>query len=171
MCIDNAKSNPFGHKGNRFSDEFIKVAIYIYIRGGKSLYEFFHLNLNFPALKTVQRRMLKFHKKLIENHFYFDELVNFLKINNYVYEVCILEDGTKITEAAEYDAIENLITGLVAPTNASTGIPIEKFFPALTAKQISIAIQNSPKASYVQVILAKPNDAGKVAFISHDKNS
>lgn len=86
------------------------------------MYEFFHHNLSLPSLKTVQRRMLLLHNKLKENHLYFDELENFLEKNNYSKEVCILEDGTKITEAAEHDAIENLIIGLVAPTNASTGM-------------------------------------------------
>lgn len=111
--------------------------------------------------------MLQFHSKLKESHFYFDELVKFLEKNNYAKEVCILEDGTKITEAAEYDAIEKVINGLVAPTNATTGMPEANFFPALSAMQIVTAIQNCPKASYVQVILAKPNVAGREkSFIS-----
>lgn len=101
------------------------------------------------------------HRKLNEGHLYFDELNEFLEHNGYCKEVCILEDATKITEGAEYDAIEKIILGLVAPKNESTGMPQEKFFPALSAKQIVDAITSFPKASYVQVILAKPNERGQ----------
>lgn len=77
-----------------------------------------------------------------------------------------MEDGTKITEAVEYDAIEKLIVGLVSPIDKSTGLAKEKYFSALSAKQIVDAIQKNPKASYVQVILAKANIAGELNNIS-----
>lgn len=157
----NAKKNELGNKLNRYSDEIHKIAIYLFIRGGKKMYEFFHSNLNFPSVKTVKRKMLDYRKKLHEGHLYFDELVTYLDSKGYPREVSINEDGTKITEVAEYDAGEKIIQGLISPIDKRTGMPKENFFQALSAKQIVDAITNNSKASYVQVILAKPNFVGK----------
>lgn len=160
MCLENAQKNEPGNNQNRFSDDVHKTAIYLYIRGGRKLYEFFTLNLNFPSIKTVKRKMLQYRKKLHEGHLYFDELAEYLDFKGYPREVSINEDGTKITEIAEYDAVEKVIQGLISPFNKRTGMTKERNFPALSAVQILQAIKNNPKASYVQVILAKPNFAG-----------
>lgn len=71
-----------------------------------------------------------------------------------------MEDGTKISKRIEYDAVEKVVLGLVSPLQKKTGMPREKFFSAQTAKQIVDAVQKNQKASYLQVILAKPNVKG-----------
>lgn len=162
LLIENAKKNSIGYHGNRFSmNEIMKLSIYLYIRGGRHLYRFFNINLRLPVLKTVTRNMLQYHKKLSEGILYFDELSEMLNINNYPREVCIVEDGTKITEIVEYDADDKVLTGLVTPISNLTGMPRVKNFPATTGLQIIDAIRQNPKAAYVQVILAKPNIAGE----------
>lgn len=161
LLITNAEKNTIGNRGNRYNvNEIMKIAMYIYIRGGRNLYGFFNLNLKLPVLKTVQRNMLQYHKMLSEGHLYFDELDTMLQNNNYPREVCILEDGTRLTEMVEYDAMTRSLIGLVSPIESTTGMPKEGNFPALTAQQIIDTLTHSTKAAYVQVILAKPNVAG-----------
>lgn len=161
LCLENARINCVGNKQNRYSENIHKCAIYLFIRGGKKLYDFLHLNMNLPSLKTVRRKMIQYRGKLLEGHLYFDELDAFLTSKGYPREVSIMEDGTKISERVEYDATEKIILGLVSSLQKKSGMPEEKFFSAMTAKQIVDAIQNNKTASYVQVILAKPNVAGE----------
>jgi hypothetical protein len=106
--------------------------------------------------------MIKFHKKPIESNFYFDELLKFLVDNKYPLEVCLMEDGTKLTEAVEYDATQNVLCGLVSPMDEETGIPKMNFYKAESASKIKESIENGVKAVYVQVVLAKPNVPGKL---------
>lgn len=160
--IENAEKNSIGNRGNRFHmNEIMRIAMYLYIRGGRHLYGFFNLNMAFPTLKTVKRKMLQYHEKLQEGRFYFNELDAMLVNKKYPREVCIVEDGTKLTEIVEYDAIDKVLNGLVTPISNLTGIPREKNFPATTGKHIIDAIQQNSKAGYVQVILAKPNVSGE----------
>lgn len=166
IMIENAQNNCSGCHGNRYSTEIMKIAMYFYIRGGKHLYEFLYFNLNLPALKTTQRNMLQHHKKLKEGYLYFDELENFLLSNNFEREVCVMEDGTKITEAVEYDAVEKVLLGLVSPLDNRTGMPSSNAFPARSAKQIIDAIKNNSKATYVQIILAKSSSSGIFLYFS-----
>lgn len=167
---NNANMNSFSSSGNRFSVPLMQVAVYLYIRGGRSLYEFLKLNLVLPSYETLRKQMSLFQKKRIEGKFYFDDLIQHIQTNAYPNEVAIVEDGTKLTESIEYDADSNSILGLVLPIDESTGMPRVNCFPAETAKHICDAIKNFAKSSYVQVVLAKPNLAGNYSECLISKN-
>lgn len=158
----NSKLNSIANSGNRFSEPLIQVALYLFIRGGRSLYEFLKLNLMLPSYETLRKKMTKYQGKATEGKFYFDELSQHLESNGYPREIAIVEDGTKLTESIEYDVDTNSIIGLVLPLK-STGMPKMNCFPAETAQQILEAIKTCGKSSYVQVVLAKANLAGDIS--------
>lgn len=174
--MDNANQNIFGQKSNRYNDEIRKVAMWHYIRAGKSFYDFSSRNMNLPSLKAVQRDMIHYHGKMMECQLDFDGVAAAIKAYNFPPELSILEDGTKITEGVEFDASQNVLLGLVSPMKNTTGMPETHFFKAQSAHDIISSIQNNAKAKYVQVILVKPNAIGKKSnkklnpYLSNKKN-
>lgn len=163
--MENAYKNKVGYKGNRFLDEMKEIAAYCFIRGGKHFYEFLTKNLSLPDLKTVKKFMKVEMNCTYEGEMRFDIICDFLKANNIKLEVGIFEDGTKINEKVEYDAPSNSLIGLVAPFNPSTGLPDMHYFKARNAIEIYNHIKNSPRASYLQVIMTQPNDVRSPSFV------
>lgn len=88
----------------------------------------------------------------------FDAVSDFLKRKGYKLEIGLFEDGTKIVESIDYDLRTNTLTGLVAPYKEGTGLPVERFFSAKNAQEIYESIKKFPRSSYLQVIMAQPND-------------
>ncbi|KAG5676536.1 hypothetical protein PVAND_006362 [Polypedilum vanderplanki] len=165
ICIENAKTNKYGNRNNRFASITYMLASYFYVRFGQSSYEMLANNLSFPSVKTIHSFMSKNLKTLVEGELYVEDLFNFLEQNNYPKEIALVEDGTKLTESVEYDASTNTIIGLVAPFNETTGLPIVNYFKASTAQKIITAFENYSKASYINVILAQANITGSPYFI------
>lgn len=159
-CIQNAKHIIPGWKGNRYSSDIKNIAGYLLARNGRSEYKFYHKNLKFPEATAVQKYMRKKVKPINESILYFDGLANYLEENKYTKEVALIEDATKISEVVEYVAKENLLCGLVAPIDTITGMPKSNFFKADTAKNIFDQLQQHERASYVQILLAQPNNTG-----------
>lgn len=133
----------------------IKLGLYLFIRGGRSLYEFHVQNMHFPSAKTISRHSNGIHGELLEGHYYFNELKTFLIEHKLPLCVSITEDGTKIVEVVEYDCKNDILIGLVAPFDNRTGMVLEKHFSAKTAEDIKNSIENSKIASYVYVLLAR----------------
>jgi hypothetical protein len=156
-------------QGSRYRDLIKKIATYIYIRGGNSLYEQLAENMVLPNLKTVRRFILKFNTKMIEGKIYSNELKDFLISHNFPLEVIILEDGTKVSECVEYDATNKVLLGLVSPLQASNGLPKENYHTALRASDIIDSILNYAKAGYIQVIIAKCIDKSNYNLIFYLK--
>lgn len=154
--IINSYFNAPGDHNNEFDDDIKRLALYIYLRGGKKLYEFFIYNMHFPCYRSVLRYVDSYHKQMIEGKLYFDELHDFLLKRNLPKVVSISEDATKITEVVEYCAKTRTLSGLVAPFNDRTGMPKQLFFVAESAIQISKSIEDFAKAKYVYVIIANP---------------
>jgi len=102
--------------------------------------------------------------KLAEGIVYEKKLKDFLVTHNLPLEVLIVEDGTKITEFAEYDLSQNILMGQVAPLEKSTGMPKPGFFKANTAEDINKAITETKKASYIQIIIAKADAKGNFNY-------
>lgn len=105
--------------------------------------------------------MVKYQERIEEGKLYFDEVVESLQMFNCPLVISVLEDGTKVTEAVEYEASNNILVGLVSPTNGFSGMPERNFFKAFKALDIVHAIEYYSKAKYVQVILVKPDKVGK----------
>ena len=54
ICIQNANKIEPGFSGNRYEDVVKKLGVFFYIQGGKKLYQFLHVNLNFPSFDTLK---------------------------------------------------------------------------------------------------------------------
>lgn len=163
--MENAYKNEVGYKGNRYEEEIKEIASYCYIRGGKFFYNFLSINLSLPELSTVRRFMSDEMNLLYEGEMQFDFICDFMRSNNIKMQVGIFEDGTKINEKIDYDVQNNSLIGLVAPFNTNTGLPDVHHFKARNALEIFNHIKNSPRASYLQVIMAQPNDVRSPSFV------
>ncbi len=146
-----------GFQGNRYSLIILKIAVYIYIRGGKALYEFIAINLKFPVLRTVTNFMANELAKLEEGIMRFDGLQNYLIENNFDMEVGLFEDGTKIIEKVEVNFDHKSLLGLISPFNSETGLPEVNFHQATSGWDIYNALINFERSGYIQLILAQPN--------------
>lgn len=165
IFIENVQNNQLHNKRNRFSDIVKKIATYIYIRGGKSLFEFLQANIVLPDLGGLKIYMKNELNVIEENKLRFDELHQYLAANDYPFEVHVFEDGTRITSKVEYCPDTNKLIGLNAPYDPSTGMPFENFHKADSARRIYDSISKFEKATYVQLLLAQPNVPGAKAFL------
>lgn len=161
-CVINALSHTSGNKGNRFDENFLKVAVYFYVRSGKAFYEFLLKNFNLPSVITIKRYINKSISDVNEGKVCAEELYKFLIQNNYPLVVSVAEDGTKITEVVEYCSKRNVLCGICSPLGEN-GIPSVQF-KALTAKDIQNFLINFPRTKYMQVVLAQPIAASKFNF-------
>lgn len=100
-----------------------------------------------------------------ENKLRFDELHQYLAAHEYPFEIHVFEDGSRITSKVEYCPDTNTLIGLVSPFDNLTGLPIDSFHIADSARNIHNSIKNFGKATYVQVLLAQPNVPGAKAFL------
>lgn len=163
--MTNGLNNRFGFSGNRFG-AFISIALLFFIRCGSSFYEFLVLNFNFPSIKTVQRAIYSNQHEIEEGKLYARELYDHLKKNNFPLLVTIAEDGTKITEVVEYMRESNTLSGLCTPFNQN-GMVEPKYFIASNWRKIKDAINDYPRAKYVNVILAKPVQSGNFFYLNY----
>lgn len=159
-CIENSEHIIPGWKGNRYSSDIKIMAGYLLARNGRSEYKFYHENLKFPEVSAVQKYMKKKVKPINEAVFYFGDLEKYLENFKYTKEVALTEDATRICEIVEYMSKGNLLSGLVAPIDPVTGMPKPNYFKASTARSIFDHLQLYDRASYVQILLAQPNNTG-----------
>lgn len=164
-CVKSALTINIGDKTNRYSDKIRDLAGYFLARRGKKDYDFDRMNLKFPESSTVRKYMQKQVKPLEEGKAYFDELAVYLHKNNFKKEVSLIEDGTKITECVEYIRNKNILCGLVPKINEFSGMPDVNSYAADTAKNIYTAVENNDRSSYVQLLLAQPNNSGNAFLI------
>lgn len=125
------------------------------------MYNFLQANLILPELSGLQTYMSKELSVVKENVLRFDELRRHLISHGYPSEIHVFEDGTRITNNVSFCLENNTLIGLNTPFNRLTGMPFENFHKANSARNIYDSISNYEKASYVQVLLAQPNVAGK----------
>lgn len=155
-CIENyLKKNQAGKRGNRFEPDFNQLSMYLFIRGGKNLYEFLVDNLHFPCTKSVRSHLASSNVTPGEGQVNVKGLLEYIEKNNFPKRVAILEDGTAVTKVVEYDAATNSLKGLVSPLNEQTGLPSRNFV-ASSGLAIAEHIKNFPAAKYVYTILARP---------------
>lgn len=89
-------STTFGFSGNRYEDEVRDIAAFLLIKGGASLYTFFHQNLHLPEISTI-RTYLNSQKSFIQDgEIYFDALKDYLVKNDLSFDVGVYEDGTRV---------------------------------------------------------------------------
>lgn len=136
---------------------------YLYIIGGKLIYETLQANLkdSIPSLATV-KRTIHGCQSIEEGQMRFRDLKNFLRNNGYPMRVWISEDQTKIVERVEYDSKTNKIVGC-APRMNNEGLAINANY-ATSAKAIVDCCTTQERASYAYIIMAQPLQNNSMPF-------
>jgi hypothetical protein len=164
IILTNAFSNISGARNNFYCDKIIQLGIFIYIQTSRKFYNFFCTNFHFPSCSTIFRHMNEYQAKLLEGRLYAKELAIFLEKKSFPKIVCISEDATKIVPSVEYDASQNIMLGFVAPFDEN-GLVSHNNYEAKSACQIALHFQaETPKSSYVSVILARSYHPCKFLF-------
>lgn len=151
----NQKSSKYKHH-NRFEEELKKFSTYIFIVGGRLLYETLHANMNrvLPSITTIFRYLDNTQSKVIDGNFRFNELRVYLIKKNLPLKVWISEDATRITGKIEYDVKSNKVVGFVLPLK--NGCPLPNAFIASNAKTNAQYFNSECRANYAYVIMARP---------------
>lgn len=105
-----ASKNQLNTKNNnRFDEQLKKFSVYLFIVGGRLLYETLHKNMNdaLPSISTLFRFLDNTQNNVTEGCFRFEELRVFLIKRNLPPKIWISEDATRITGKIEYDAKSN----------------------------------------------------------------
>ncbi|KAE8738051.1 hypothetical protein FOCC_FOCC016472 [Frankliniella occidentalis] len=166
MLLETAQKNSLKkNHGQRYEEEIKLFAAYLYIIGGRMIYEFLVANLpnSLPSVSTVNLVLKNSSQPIIEGMFRFQELKDFLLDHNYPLRVVISEDGTRLQEKFCYDRPTNQIIGPVLPLKEN-GTPIPRSFPATSAAMIANHFKNGKVASTGYAIIAQPLQAGASAF-------
>jgi hypothetical protein len=79
VCVENAMKNSSCHPGNRYECCVKTVAMWFFLRTGKTFYDFLSQNMMLPTYKTIQRSLASYKKKLHEGEMDFDGVVAGLK--------------------------------------------------------------------------------------------
>ncbi|KAK3918789.1 Structure-specific endonuclease subunit slx4 [Frankliniella fusca] len=165
-ALKNSKRNsPDDEHGNRFNLDMKYFCSYLYIIGGPFVYDFLHRNLvkSILSAKHVERVLLDISKPVVEGHFRFQELKEFLIKNDLPLKVWVSEDGTRIVQKFLYDVASNQIIGPVLPLT-DDGIPITNSFPATSAAMIVHHFEKAIPASIGYAIMVQPIRDGSPAF-------
>lgn len=141
---------------NRFEANVKQFATYLFIVGGRLVYETLYANLPraLPSISTVSRYLNEQTALIEEGLLRVEELKNFLIKRNLPMRVWICEDGTKITGRIQYNSENNKIVGFVIPLQK--GLPIQNHFEANTAKQIFNYFKHETRADYAYLVMAQP---------------
>lgn len=143
--------------GNRFDSKLVLFVTYIYLLGGRMLFEVIHKNLgnSFPSISTTERCLAKFDKRIVEGQFRFDELKTFVEERKLPNLIWVSEDATRIKSAVEYDRDSNQLVGFTAPFD-DNGYPKIRLFEAKNGKAVENFFNSSKVSNYAYVIMSRP---------------
>ncbi|XP_031623022.1 uncharacterized protein LOC116340587 [Contarinia nasturtii] len=141
--------------GKRYNTTSKTYAIYLYLMGGKALYESICANLPLPKADTVLKYVEKNKQKICEGELRCTGLVEYLENFNLKKVVWVSEDGTGINTKIEYDNSTNQIVGLVLPINGTNGMPVSYTFLANSVDDIQKYIKK-PVSTLLYAVLAQP---------------
>ncbi|KAF5281748.1 hypothetical protein FQR65_LT14543 [Abscondita terminalis] len=157
-------SNNLGNN-NKYEVSLKWFATYLYLVGGRLLYESLQANLKnlLPSISTIQRSM-KTNKFYNEGVFYFDKLKEFLIKRELPLAVWISEDGTKIIGRIQYCPVTNKIVGFVLPLDEN-GFPRTESFLMLENVDYEPESKNIYNSSIVNILCQNDKHIG-VNFLS-----
>lgn len=163
--LQNNMNNKLGYTRNFYQPEFMSISAYLFLRLGLKQYDFLNKNALLPSVSTIRNHIMRDIRTMEEGVIRVDGLVDYLKTNDYSMEVSILEDATKIVECVEIDYNTDTLLGLSAPFDMVTGMPKKHLFVSNTLENISDAVKNFNKSSYVNIILAQPNNTNAIPYL------
>lgn len=95
---------------NRYSQYLKDAATYLFLLGGRQVYEILSANLKLPSAPSIAKYMEK-TPNMTEGELFAKELKNFLVERGLPLQIFLSEDGTKIVPAIKYDSTSNQIIG------------------------------------------------------------
>lgn len=146
--------NDTKYKGQRYEKQLKQFCCYLFIIGGKLLYETIHANLKniIPSFRVIKRE-IEDNQNITEGKLRFEELALFLEERNYPKNIWISEDQTAINSRIEYDPKSNQIIGF-SPKLDSNGMPIVNSFPFNNLQDLKNYFEYGEKSNYI--IMAQP---------------
>ncbi|KAF5308018.1 hypothetical protein FQR65_LT18283 [Abscondita terminalis] len=143
----------------QFNDPLKQFATYLFIIGGRLLYETLSSNLKgiLPTISTIQRQFSKMSDefRIKEGEFRFSQLKLFLINRELPLKVWISEDATRVTGRIEYCSKSNKLVGFLLPSRQNVTFDTD-YFTASSVKKIQIFFQQGQKCNYAYVIMAQP---------------
>lgn len=149
--------------GFRFANLLKLIFAFIFLIGGRLLYDFLHANLPIPSSSTICRFIYKEVIPVTEGKLRDVELDKFLDKRKLPKYVWISEDATSISGKVKYDSLSNQLIGFVLPLDANS-MPRSNQFPATTAEVIKIHFENNIKSSSLYVYMAQPVEKDATSF-------
>lgn len=142
------------------------MAVYLYMVGGKSMYELLHANLEgaLPSPSYVVILTRKHSAPILEGELRMENLRTHLDERALPRFVWLSEDGTRITGRVEYDAATDRCVGFPPPLDQRSGMPITSGFAASSAEAIQALFTNCRPAKNAYVVLAQPLQKHAAAF-------
>lgn len=151
-------------KIDKHSDDIVKVGLYYFLIGGRSLYETMAQNLPLPSMSVIYKYLYE-KKSMVEGSFIFTEVLSGIIKENYSTFVWVAEDDTKVTEGLSYNRHEDTVVGLCLPVNTETGTPIKNFYAMTSIKDLKEYLIRSQQSTYVKLITVKPLNINCKTFI------
>lgn len=151
------KNSSVNEHSRKFDDSLKRFALYIFLIGGRMLYETLYKNINnaLPSITTIQR-LLADVSKITEASLRTEELYTYLSNRKYHKKIFVSEDQTALINRPEYDQKTNSIVGFVAPIDDKTGFPTTGQFIINSAGDIREAFQNYNTSINAYVYMAQP---------------
>lgn len=142
---------------NKYSENIKKLALNLYLIGGKKLYEILSANLPLPSLSTAKHYLYSLQDLDYRNgKLMCNELAKYINQYNLSKVVYGAEDMTKIKETLRYDSKTNEIVGLSAPLSEETGLPIADLFIFDNIERAYELVKTYDTAPYVNVFMIQP---------------
>lgn len=134
--------------GNRYENPMKDFASYIFMLGGRLMYETLYENLPLPSPSSVGSYLHNNGPAIVEGEMRCDQLKKYLEERNLPMVVWISEDATRITGRLQYDPGTNQVVGLVLPLNEN-GLPKTFSFIASSAGTMEKHVTNNTVALLV----------------------
>ncbi|CAH1107466.1 unnamed protein product [Psylliodes chrysocephalus] len=111
--------------GNRYSVEFKKFCLYIFLTAGRLAYDTIYANLfnGLPSVSTLTRTLSGF-EKCLEGDVQFGKLHEFLVKRKYPLRIFVSEDQTAIIKRVRYYSPTNQIVGCVPVLSQNSAFPL-----------------------------------------------
>lgn len=149
-------TKPCEYKGRKYEKHFKDFCTWLYLTGGKLMYETLHLNMKniMPSPSTIRKRVVD-NQSIEEGKFRFSELKAYLTEHNYPLHVWLCEDQTSINNRIQYSPKNNQLVGFT-PSLDENGCPVLNNFPFDSLRQIEQYFEKESKSNYINMIICQP---------------
>lgn len=154
-ALKNSKS--CGNSGNRFKTSLKLFCLYLYLIGGRLMYETLYSNFSnsLPSISTLKRTLLD-SSRILEGEIQMNALREYLDKRKYPLRVFVSEDQTAILKRIKYDSKTNKMIGFVIPISQENGFPIHGKFQVNSLQDIRNAFAENKLSMNAYVFMAQP---------------